>query len=175
MKKQLHRFITLFLILSFAISALMYLFFDVAQFRLKIKAQQNISANRRLQIVKTSLTEFNKSNEHDELWINGKLYDVSSYVIINDSVSVTVFHDEQEETLVSVIADSFEPNDKYSSDNIVHVCKHRIHARGDGKVLVSRYRVEVVKHLDIKPPISNFTEYSPRLSFAVIKPPPRVS
>lgn len=164
---------TLLLLISFSISALLYLFFDVAQLQFKMEAKRDIAVKNKLQTIRLSIGEFNKNKEKDEVWINGKLYDISSYVIIDDEVLVSVLHDEWEEGLVKSIVDSFEPNDRYVNDNFTHLGKHRIHMPDDGKVLVTRYAIKIVLPLDISMACFSTVDYAPQLIASVIKPPPR--
>ena len=173
MKKPLHLIMTFFIMLSIGISGSLYLFFDVAQLHFKMEAHEEIAVKDHLQTIKLSLKDFSSQKENDEIWVNGKLYDISSFVVVNDSVIFSVLHDEQEEGLVKNIADSFEPNDKYSSDNIVHVCKHRIHPPGDGKVLVGRYTIGFIEPAQGSHLFSPLNEHCFSPSTAVIKPPPR--
>ena len=114
---------------------MLYLFYDVTQFRFKIAAQQHISSETQLETIKIPLSEFRTNMEADEIWLNGKLYDVASYSITKDTVSISVFHDNNEESLVHQIAESFEPNESCSSDNIVHLSKHKIHLPDNYKLV----------------------------------------
>jgi hypothetical protein len=175
MKKSIQLAFTLLLMLSVSISAMLYFFYDVEQFHYKMEARQDIKVNQRLQIVKLSLKEFRDKNDPDEVWVNGELFDVSSYVIINDTAFVTVLHDEHEESLVKDIVSSFEPNDKYATDNISHVCKHRIHIPDDGKILVAPYAIKFLSTASVDHPSPRFTEHASQIPLEVIKPPPRVS
>ena len=172
MKKPLHRFITVLLLLSFSISGLLYVFYDVALFDLKVEAGNNIAAHEHLQTIKIPAREFN--NRKDEVWHGGRLYDVSSYTVVNDTVFVTVLHDDREEALVKNIADSFEPNEKCTSDNGVHIVKHRTHTPGDGKVLITPYRMEIVtRNNDACLFLSQSTTIHTEADPAILKPPPR--
>ena len=80
-------------------------------------------------------SEFRESKETDEIWRNGKLYDIAGFTISNDTAIVSVYHDNNEESLVYQIAESFEPNESCSSDNIVHLIKHKIHLPDNSKLV----------------------------------------
>lgn len=161
--------------LSFGVSVMLYLFFSVAQVQFKIEAHNEIAASQHLQTIKLSLSEFNNARGKDELWLNGRLYDVHSYVVVNDSVFVSVFHDEDEESIVKIIADSFEPNDKSINDGTVHLSRCRVHLPSDGKALPERYFVRFVPGLVTSRSSSVVQEHFIHLSFSVIKPPPKVA
>jgi hypothetical protein len=165
---------TILIMLSIGISGLLYLFYDAAQVHFKMEAREEIGNKDHLQTIRLSLKDFNDLKENDEVWDNGKLYDIGNVVITGDSAIVSVLHDEKEEGLIKNIADSFEPNDKYSSDNLVHVCKHRIHMPGDGKVLVEKYTLEAFAvAIDSQPGTSVNKAYVSSVCHSVIKPPPR--
>jgi len=173
LRKRLQKTVTLALILCLSISSLLYLFFDVAQLRFKGEAQENIRSDEQLQVIKLSLQDFRNRKGSDEVWVNGNLYDISSYTIVNGEVFVTVFHDSNEESLVKNIADSFEPNDKYCGDNIVHVCRHRIHLPDDVKILPGRHTICFAGRANKFEVLPYFNDYYSVLNNAVIKPPPK--
>ncbi len=156
----------------FGISTLFYFFFDAQQVHFKLEAGQNIRSNTSLEIIKLPVNEFLKTNSGDELWVNGKLYDIKSYSVENGTASVTVYHDNNEEGLVKNLAESFTQDDKYTTDNSVHINKHRLHAPDDGKVLVAPYvfaYVSIEKVQLLFPPAEDAC-----LLFVsgVVKPPP---
>ena len=159
--------------MCFGLSALLYLFFDMAQLDFKETAKARMEQGTHLQTITIPLSEFN-DNKHQELWFGGKLYDVHSYVIVNNTVVISVFQDDDEAQLVKNIVDSFNPNDTYnSSDNLSHIIKHHIHNTGGAKILVSPWRIgcpaSASSHFS---GISN-SPYAVTVYFDVIKPPPR--
>lgn len=174
MKKPIFRVITVLLLLCFSISALLYLFFDVAQYSYKLAAERNISNKEYLYTIKIPAKELKDIKDDKEVWVGGKLYDVSSYVIINDTAIVSVFHDEDEEGVIKNIVSSFEPDDKYCSDNIVHISKHKIHVPDYGKILVAPYTISFSEAKKNHYPATCITGNPPRVSIAIIKPPPRL-
>jgi len=135
MRKFLQKVFSVLLLLSIGVSALLYVFFDVAQLQLKNEAGRQVKSGKNLETIKVSLAEFEQAKGNDEFWVNGKLYDICSYVIAGDTVVVSVLHDTDEQNLVQTITESFEPNDSYAADNILHLTKHRIHPPGDFKIL----------------------------------------
>src|ERR1700733_15255621 len=124
--------------LCFSISAMMYFFFDLAQLHDKSEARENVASKQDLRLIKLPLKDFMNYADKGEVWDHGQLYDVSSYIIINDSACVWVFHDKDEERLINTIVSSFEPNEQYNCDNTVHIIRHHVHIPG-GKILVSPY------------------------------------
>ena len=175
LKKSLHCIFALLPLLALAISGMMYFFFGLAQLQFKKEARQNIVSDRGLYTIRISLKDFNKQAGENEFWYGGKLYDISSYTIQNDSVCVTIFHDEQEESLVKTIATNFEPCDKDISDNSVHIVKHRPHIPDDGKVLVARYELPSLRLTKVFHPLPYLIHYSVPVYSTVLKPPPQLS
>jgi len=90
-KKASHFIIGFLLLLSFGISGLLYVLYDVAQYIDKREAQEHITAREHLQVIKLSLRDFRASADTREIRVGGRLYDISSYIIGNDSVTMLVF------------------------------------------------------------------------------------
>ena len=173
MRKYLQKALSILLILCFGTSALLYLFFDIAQLQDKNQAQQEIKSQERLEIIKLSLTEFRQLNGADELWHNGALYDISGYSVQEGFVLVTVFHDCNEESLVQTLAESFEPNGRFAADNIIHITRHHIHPPTDGKILNSHNfscTGRSTSHKAIT--VVYFSPFYPLQLFSILKPPP---
>ena len=171
-KKYLQKALSILLILCLGTGALLYLFYDIAQMGDKHLAQQEIKAKEKLENIQLSLQEFKELNGSDELWHNGELYDIYSYSVQGSFVSVTVFHDCNEESLIQNIVESFEPNDKIASDNLVHIARHHIHPPTDGKILC-----EHSFNLIAGPGIASLPYYYswsfyPLQFFSILKPPP---
>ncbi len=173
MRKYLQKALSILLILCFGTSALLYLFFNIAQLQDKKQAQKEIKSQERLEIIKLSLTEFRQLNGADELWHNGALYDISSYSVHEDFVLVTVFHDCSEESLVHSIAESFEPNEKIASDNLLHLTRHHIHPPTDGKILSSHNFSCISCSITLNAcAVEYFSPFYPLQLFSILKPPP---
>ena len=172
MKRSLQLAFTFGLMLSVSVSALLYFFYGMEQLQFKSEARQEIRVADRLQTIKVPVEEFDQKNT-DEVWVGGRLYDVNSYVIIDDTAFITVLHDEQEESLVKNIVESFEPNDKCTSDNTTHVTRHRIRLPDGGKILVAPYTITFLCTAPVDHPTPCSSEQSSRTSSGVIKPPPK--
>ena len=158
--------------LALGISAMMYFFFGITQFHDKILAHETIAAQKGLNTIKIPLKDFNTQAKNDEVWYGGQLYDISSYSIEHDSVSVVIFHDEQEEGLIKNIAAGFDPYDKYISDNVEHIIKHRIQVPDDSKILVAPYFLKLASVVTTSHTLPYFINYLSPVYPTILKPPP---
>ena len=172
MKKPLHRIITILLMLSIGIGAIWSVFLDAEQLLCEVNAGSNIAAKKNLQQIKLPLKDFLGRADKDEIWDHGMLYDISSYIVFNDSACIWVFHDQQEERLVSAIIGNFEQNDQNISGNARHISKH-YNPVPDSKILVTPYVIRFSNRFTDHYFILRSAEYSSAESLAVIKPPPR--
>ena len=174
MKKIICRAATIVLILCFSISALLYFFFDAAQFRDKVLAHNRFSATKDIQTIKIPLKDIKEIAGKDEVWYEGRLYDIGSYTINNDTVRFSVLHDNEEEGLVNTLISSIDPNDRYLPDNAPHIVKHCSHIPNDGKVLSSRFSMDPVAFFTTTPMQSCvLSMYASLQQPGVIKPPPQ--
>lgn len=162
----------LFLLLCFGISTLMYFFFNAAQMHFKIEAGESMLLKSNLEIIKLPLNEFRNNKTDDEVWANGRLYDISSYTVENDTVYISVFHDKDEETLVKGMAASFDQNDQNTSDNLSHLGKHSLPNPNDGKILFIPFSLNNVIAGKCHHLLPFYTEDIISVSSSVIKPPP---
>jgi len=90
-----------------------YGYFDAVLLHSKEKARQNITAaedRQTLKRFKISVKEKDKYND-DEAWINGELYDIAERKTEGDSISLYLYHDADEESILSEIGDFFKPDD----------------------------------------------------------------
>jgi len=174
--KKLSSFIVaVLLLLSFGISGLLYVVYDVAQFYDKMEAEINIGSKEHLQVIKLPLKEFKGKDQIKEVWAGGRLYDVSSYTIVKDTAIILAFHDEDEEGLVNSITESFDPYNSYVYDNSTnHIYKHHIHPPVDNNILVAPYSINFMEKNNPGLLLARFIEYSPHLYSAIVKPPPRL-
>jgi lipopolysaccharide export LptBFGC system permease protein LptF len=172
LKKVLQRAVTVVLMLGFGISAFVYLFFDAAQFRVKEQARTEMSAGEHLETIKLSLNEFSQYRDNDEIWVNGRLYDISSYKVVNDQVFISVFHDNNEEGLVKVLSEQFDNSGAYATGNSEHVSKHITHAFDDGKILANSFSLDVIFVMDAVHPPAPHEGNLAQQACSVIKPPP---
>lgn len=158
--------------LVFGISGSVYLFFDVEQFHFKEQAHTAVVVKERLETIKLSLNEFAPQKNNDEVWVNGMLYDVSSYEIVNDTAIITVFHDNKEENLVKTIVENIETTDKYTTGSNQHVSKYHIVAFNDGKILVTPFLLKALIPLSLQHSVVPYANHYEAVYSAVIKPPP---
>jgi len=162
--------------LALAISGGLYLFYDVARYIDKQEAQEHISSNQEISVIRMSLNDFKRNDGTKEVWANGKLYDISSYSIRNDTVTINVYHDEQEESLVNDISTGFQPSSSCAaSDNFQHISRHQMRPSTDAKILIAPLSIVLAKSTDpqlFQLPVNDYTSV-PYAS--VIKPPPRIS
>lgn len=172
MNKPIHRILALLPMLALGISAMMYFFFEIAQFQDKITAHETILAQKGLSTIKMPLKDFNTQAQNDEVWYGGQLYDISSYSIEHDSVCVVIFHDEQEESLIKGIAAGFDPYDKYISDKVEHIVKHRIQVPDDSKILVTPYSLKLAAVINTIHTLPYFINYFSPVYPTILKPPP---
>ena len=159
--------------LSFGVSGMLYFFFDAAQYKDRVAAHKRVAEREGLDVIKIPLKDFKLLVGDDELWYGGRMYDVSCYTTVNDTVCVSVFHDRDEERLVKSISDSFEPNDKCISDNNVHIVKYKVHFPDDGKILTSRFTLKRVMTPKSSGHLPHLLSHSAPVYTSVIKPPPR--
>lgn len=165
------RVVAAMLALCLGCSTLAYFVFDIAQFEAKSEAQQNIKARTGLSVLQVPLKEFDGNS--DEIWYNGRLYDVGSYAVQNDTVYLSVFHDNAEESLVQNISSSFERNSCTPGNQ--RLTKHPVHFTDDGKILAERYTVAGVSAENSCNPVTHFCRYIPSAFTSVDLQPPRHS
>ena len=160
--------------LAFSISGMMYFFMDGAQLQYKVAASDHISQKTSLDIIKMPLKDLRAQAGANEVWHDGKLYDISSYSVIGDTAFVSVFHDGDEEKLVKDITASFETGNEYCPDNGHHISKHKVHVPNDGKILPVQYALTRIMGADEEYLIPYFLYYASVAHTSVIKPPPRI-
>jgi hypothetical protein len=160
--------------LCFSISSLLYVVYDIVQLNCKATASRNLDADgTHFQTIKLSVKDFRNTKE-EELWHNGSLYDIHSYVVVNDTVILTVLQDEGETRIVKSITESFETSDRYAADGRAHISRHHVHLSDDGKVLQSPYKhTSVISGSAVHFVCSRFLVYTGQSFTAIIKPPPQ--
>jgi hypothetical protein len=90
-----------------------YGYFDAMIVHSKHKAAQSVITaenNHTLKLFKVSAKQQDKYSD-DEIWVNGDLYDVAERKIIQDTLYVSLYHDADEESILSVITDFFKTDD----------------------------------------------------------------
>ena len=165
---------TVILMLAFGISGMMYFIMDGAQLHYKVAAGDRISQKTNLDIIKMPLKDLKAQAGANELWHDGKLYDISSYVVVGDTAFVSVFHDGDEESLVKNIVASFETGNEFCPDNGQHISKHKLHVPNDGKILAAQYSTSHLVVADEISLVPYFLYYGSVTYTTVIKPPPRI-
>ena len=73
-----------------------------------------VAENKHTFLVYKVSAKQNEAYNDDEVWINGKLYDVAERKIVNDTLYLSLYHDTDEENVLSVISDFFNPDEKSS-------------------------------------------------------------
>ena len=87
---------------------------------LKIYQQSSAPSFERMSIPLRRAREL----EGKEYWLNGRLYDLRKKEIKNDSVILTLYHDQHEESLVSAIRDFFGADNTYffhTNETCIHI------------------------------------------------------
>jgi len=116
LKKTYIHIVTFVLLLCISINAILYnVYFNFEEINLKVAAHQLLSDKAELITIKIPLAKFDKNNT-DEILYKNNLYDIASYSISNDSVSVLVYHDEKEETLFASNAEHFKHDNDISEN-----------------------------------------------------------
>ena|GEM_PF-3461007 len=174
LRKHLPRIISI-IILSCSVSGVFYyISADVKQILAKADAHFAISRSGvNLDFIKLPITQFN-TNEPDEISYQGKQYDIVSYRVVNDTVIISVWHDENEEHLNADIISHFDTNSDVSSNvSGKQLSKKQVHIADDYKYLTALERIR----FSIVSSSSSFFSTSSCLrsncSIGVIKPPPR--
>jgi hypothetical protein len=108
---------------------------------LKIAAHISIlnKGNKKLETIKLASKTFNKHD--DELWHNAHLYDIVSYTVVNDTVIVSVLHDNKEEMLSGIINDCFSSNNSFYAGNGQHATHKHFYNPNDVKCLPERISI----------------------------------
>ncbi len=162
------------LMLCLSVSGLLYIAFNIAQFKSILNAKAFLSENTSLQQLRVPISELKNGVAEQEIWVDGKMYDISSCVIEGDYAVITAYHDEQEESLVKNLIDSIDTEQSYTTDTSTHLLKHKIRFPNDYKILVDPIVFEYVSIPNSLIPPS--TQDGNIILFArnVITPPPRV-
>jgi hypothetical protein len=170
LQKPLIFFFSWILVLCISTGSLIYVFYDISQFKLKESAHECIKEHNGLSTIKIPAAQFNES---DEIWINEELYDVSNFTVENDSVCISVYHDDKEEFLIKNIAASFETDEINISDHSTHVCKHRLNAPNSDRVLIHQSHTLLYRNRKVVFVCSHYIEYPSGRYTTVVKHPPK--
>ncbi len=160
--------------LCLGMSGFLYVAFNIAEFKSILNAKAFLSESTSLQRLRVPISELKNGVKEQEIWVDGKMYDISSCEIEGDYAFITAYHDEQEESLVKNLIDSIDTEQSYSTDASPHLVKHKIRFPNDHKILVAPTVWECVSALE--PTISLIEQEDDAILFPgnVITPPPRV-
>ena len=154
------------------ISVFLYLFFDAEQFHFKRLAHVEIELSEHLETIKLPVSEFAKNKDKDEVWVDSRLYDVKSYVIINDTVLLSVYHDDKEEGLVKTIVAHIEGGNKFAAANGSRISKVHLLSFNDGKIMSTPFSIERLVSSSVFHPFSHIDFHFVLVYNDVVKPPP---
>ena len=154
---------------------LYYFYFGFSQIEIKTEAFFEMLSNDKSQykIVAIPINKFNKNA--DEIWVDGKLYDVASYKISRDSVYVSVLHDKKEERLINNNTEHFDQNICYSTTNNGKQIHKKISTITDDWKI---YNSKNIVHIHLVQKLSYYLQHTNAVSkyFAhVTSPPPDFS
>jgi hypothetical protein len=138
----------------------------------KLSANSYLAEHEDLQNIHIPKNEFNNTSE---IWYKGELYDAGSYTLVNDTIIVAVYHDNNEEELIKAIAACFETNDNYYNDGQIHLCKHRTLIPNGDKVLSDQREIHVARIQMGAPTFMILNETGVSHHYAVEAPPPECS
>lgn len=88
------------------------------------------------------LSEFSYLSHGDELWANGQLYDVKSYTVSNDTVTIIAYHDSKEENLVVNLCEDLDQFcAKHITNRNTHFTHYRTYQSVQDKILVVPFSI----------------------------------
>ena len=158
------------LILFFSTTSLLYVLYDASMWAAKLSANSHLAEHEDLPNIHIPKNQFNNSSE---IWYKGELYDVGSYTLVNDTIIVSVYHDNNEEEIIKAIAACFETNDSYSNDGQVHLCKYRTLIPNSDKVLGTQQDLNFASRGKDLPTFINLNETTVSHHYDVKVPPPK--
>jgi len=140
---------------------LYYFYFGLSEIKVKTEAfWELLSADRsQYKTVAIPVNTFKKNT--DEIWVDGKLYDIASYHIFGDSVYISILHDIKEEQLVNINTEHFSQGSfSLTMPDAKHQFKKNMLITDDWKICNS----QVIQYLAITPGTSFYTYRSGILS-----------
>ena len=167
----------LLLLLTLSVGSFFYYaYVNFSQVAAKAQAHYALAGKNtaRLETIKIAAKDFNKGK--DEIWHKGRLYDVAAYRTVQDSVLVSVYHDENEEVIVALIADHFSSNGNSSVNvNDPHISSRHHYSPNDVKSMCERITFSPNAFSAAGKAIasSRFIAYDLQTAFAIEIPPPR--
>lgn len=172
MKTHLHRIVTIVLMLAIGIGVLSSVLLDIAKIRCEFSAKSSLASKADLHLLTIPVKDFKQRADKDEVWDHGNLYDISSYIVIDDNACVWVYHDQKEERIVNIIIGNNEQFDQNTSNNVRHISQYHS-PMPDSKILVRPYVINFVRTASNEHFTASTFEYSSAEYSSVIKPPPR--
>lgn len=165
------------LLLALSSSIFYYGYFDIMLFESKEKAAHSFAAaakDHSLKLIKFPL-QLAKNYNDDELTIDGKLYDVGERETTNDTLYLSLYHDTDEEDVLSSISDFFKSDDSsvYSCSNIPSFKSAK--AIFNPFFYLDKVHKNIFKRVSIHPFFYNQSVSISSISFDIITPPPRLS
>ena len=149
-------------------------FLSCSELSVKLQAHATLSEKKdaALEKIKIPIASFDKHK--GEVWFQGRLYDIASYHVVNDTVVISVLHDEKEEALVSIINDYFSsPNDSYCSYNGHHISARHSFNPNDVKCLSEGINIPYGVYASALPATGDLIEYPVAMSQTIDSPPPK--
>ena len=164
------------LILIICSSVFYYGYFDIMLLCSKNRATQGIATakyNHSLKLIKVPLNQ-QDAYSNDEMRIDGNLYDVGEREVVNDTLYLSLYHDSDEQSVLSAISDYFKADD---------VCRSFFPHSSSLKNVRFLYNPQYLFHslqfsFSIKTnknkPFLNNTMFIASLFCDIITPPPRL-
>ena len=138
MDKILFRFTGFLVFLGCSLGVVSSLLYNIGELQYKIQAEGYCKDKTGLKTLTLSIIKFNSYSNKQEINVNGALYDVAGYTQVGDSVVVTVWHDEGEETLDNEIIALQEYHQLGGQGTAQHFAKYHTYLP-DVKVLPSHW------------------------------------
>jgi hypothetical protein len=92
----------------------MYCFFFFCMLQIRVSVEEKLAGSlENLEKVNLSILDYEELRiDESEILLEGKLYDVAALEIYNDSVTLYVLHDEEEENLLALMDSFIEKNNQ---------------------------------------------------------------
>jgi hypothetical protein len=154
-----------------------YGYFNVLVFHVKEEAKESGIANekaQRLTLIKIPLTK-KEQYSGDEIWYNNKLYDVVETKIINDTLYKYLYHDQNEENVLSEINNFFKSDDDgFLLTSFKTSFLKKAHKIPDQLYTFNQQSLQFKYILPTKTLFSKNRNYPAYLDAEVLTPPPRI-
>ncbi len=161
--------------LSLSVSTILYyLYFDISEFQAKKEAHLTlVNHTNNLQVFKIPTKQL-KQNGQDEIWHDGKLYDIASCKINGDTATIYVLHDKEEESIISRITDYLKADCQYvGNDGYNHIGHRHAPVIKEYKYITSNYHFKNASFFSLNDFHQLTTAYFSNNCRTVITPPPK--